>query len=51
MDFNRNSNGAFVDPHAKRPAAEASEINDVADDAAMNTVATDFTIGSSMATA
>jgi hypothetical protein len=45
MDFNRNSNGAFVNPYAKRPAAEASESNDLANDVAINTVVTDFNMG------
>jgi hypothetical protein len=47
MHFNRNLNGAFVDPHSKRHAAEASEIDDVADDnaACANRVVTDFIMG------
>jgi hypothetical protein len=36
----------FVNPHAKRPAAAVSEVDDVADDLPMmNAAVTDFTIG------
>ncbi len=45
MDFNRNLNGAFVNPYAKRPAAEASKSDDLANDVANNTVVTDFNMG------
>jgi hypothetical protein len=45
MDFNRNSNGAFVNPYAKRPAAEASKSNDLDNDVAINTIVTDFNMG------
>jgi hypothetical protein len=42
MDFNRNSNGAFINPCAKRSAAEASESNDLAYGVAINTIVNDF---------
>jgi hypothetical protein len=45
MDFNMNSNGAFVNPYAKTPAAEASEHNDLTNDVAINTGVTDFNTG------
>jgi hypothetical protein len=47
MGFSRNSDGAFVNPYAKRPAAEASKSNDLANDVllAINTVVTDFSMG------
>ena len=36
---------AFIDPYAKRPAAVASENNDGVNNAAINPVVNDFTMG------
>ena len=40
-----NSNGAFINPYAKRPAAAARESNDRVNNVAINSVVTDFTMG------
>jgi hypothetical protein len=45
MDFNVNSTRTFINPYAKGPAAAASQNNDGANDAATNSVVTDFTMG------
>jgi hypothetical protein len=55
MDFNRNSTGAstsagaitgaYINPYAKRPAAAASDSNNVAIDVAINSVVNDFNMG------
>jgi hypothetical protein len=44
MDFNQNSTGAFINPHAKRPAAEnaASESNNRVNNVPVDSAVADF---------